>query len=211
MAVSPAAQLREAVRSLLSPGTAGAQDEPKPEPWWDGSYMLLPFRSDAGGDDAGTLRGPDRVLSALLFARVASSFARMADTTLCAQVGDIKTVIHLQTCMMLFAVGAITRAGYSAPDLELRLLALDDDRLGVQHPRQRLRAVVDADRVTQHILRYDIAQRYCNGVAAQPASGKARPLRLSLEWHTCIDRCSFRVSPLASSSAALQAPAPSPP
>ncbi len=58
-------------------------DEPKPEPWWDGSYMLLPLRSDAGGDDAGTLRGPDRVLlSALLLARVASSFARIAVTTL---------------------------------------------------------------------------------------------------------------------------------
>ena len=63
----------------------GAHDEPKPEPWWDGSYMLLPLRSDAGGDDAGTLRGPDRVLSALLFARVASSFARIAVTTLCAR------------------------------------------------------------------------------------------------------------------------------
>ena len=44
----------------------GAHDEPKPEPCWDGSYMLLPLRSDAGGDEAGTLRGPDRVLFSAL-------------------------------------------------------------------------------------------------------------------------------------------------
>ena len=48
--------------------------------------MLLPFCcSDAGGEDAGTLRGPVSVLSALLFARVSSSFARIAETTLCTQ------------------------------------------------------------------------------------------------------------------------------
>ena len=68
----------------------GAHDEPKPEPCWDGSYMLLPLRSDAGGDEAGTLRGPDRVLfSALLFARVASSFARIAVTTLCVRAACV--------------------------------------------------------------------------------------------------------------------------
>jgi hypothetical protein len=47
--------------------------------------MLLPFCSEAGGDEAGTLRGGVSVLSAVLLARVASSFARIACTTLCGQ------------------------------------------------------------------------------------------------------------------------------
>ena len=47
--------------------------------------MLLPFCSEAGGDEAGTLRGGNSVLSAVLLARVASSFARIACTTLCGR------------------------------------------------------------------------------------------------------------------------------